>query len=133
MIRGQLALLKKQPKEARDHLQKAHATLTATGHPEPRHVRVLTYLALAEFEADELDAALAHAKEAVAMSRERDKDFPGSERMGSALVVLSKVQKRGGDAAAARAAFAEALTQLQTAVGANSPKAEAAGELLAGL
>ena len=131
MIRGQLALLKKQPKQAREYLQKAHATLTATGRPEPRHVRVLTYLALAEVEADELDAALAHAKEAVAMGRERDKDFPASERVGSALVVLGKAQKAKGDAAAARASFAEALTQLETAVGVNSPKANAARQLVA--
>jgi tetratricopeptide (TPR) repeat protein len=131
MIRGQLAMLKKQPQEAREYLRKAHAALLATGRPEPRHVRVLTYLAEAELQSNDLDAALARAEEAVAMSRERDKEFPASERIGSALMALGKVQKARGNAVAARAAFAEAQTQLEIAVGKSSPKAEAARQLLA--
>ncbi len=61
---------------------------------------------------------------------EQHKDFPTSARVGSALLMLGQVQVALGNKVDARAAFKEALTQLESAVGADTPQAQQARRFL---
>ena len=133
LIRGQLELNKNSPQLALEHLERALAILTATGRPEPRRMQTLVLLAQAELRLSKMDAALARANEAVAVARDQHKDFPSSERVGSALLILGTVQAALRNKADARVALNEALRQLESAVGAETPKALEARRMLAEL
>ena len=133
LIRGQLELNKNSPQAALENLERALAILTATGRPEPRRMQTLVLLAQAELRLSKIDAALIRANEAVAVARDQHKDFPSSERVGSALLILGTVQAAAGNKIEARVALNEALRQLESAAGESTPKALEARRVLAGI
>ena len=117
---------------ARTRLQRAVTIFDAATDRNRIGYRALTLLARTELQLGEVDAAQAHATQAVDQSRAALGGFAHSEWLGSALVAQGLVERARGDAAAARVSWGAAVVELQAAVGDAAPATVEARRLLAG-
>jgi hypothetical protein len=106
--------------------------LDASKNKTRRGFSALTLLARTELQLGDLDAAQAHATQAVAQTRDALGGFAHSEWLGSALVAEGMVQQAHGQAAAAQASWQAALVELQATMGDSAPATAEARQLLAG-
>jgi len=83
--------------------------------------RVLIARGEAELASDDVGAARADAERALEVSRGLQGSKPNSSLTGQSLLLVSSVDERRGDAAAARAAANDALPQLVGTLGAEHP------------
>jgi serine/threonine-protein kinase len=117
---------------ARTRLQHAVAIFDAASDRNRIGYRALTLLARTELQLGELDAAQAHATQAVDQSRAALGGFAHSEWLGSALVAQGLAQRARGEVAAAQASWRAAVAELQPTVGDAAPATAEARRLLAG-
>jgi serine/threonine protein kinase/tetratricopeptide (TPR) repeat protein len=129
---ARLALARGDLPQARTRLSKAVVILDASKNKNRRGFSALTLLARTELQLGDLDAAQAHATQAVAQTRDALGGFAHSEWLGSALVAEGMVQQAHGQAAAAQASWQAALVELQATMGDSAPATAEARQLLAG-
>ena len=121
LVRAQLALTRQSPELARNHIASALAILDKTGKPDGRRCLALGQLAQAQLMLGDRDAALKTAQEAVAYARLHFADFPTSRWGGMAMLSLGRVHSARGDTKLAVDALQNAKTELEAALGADSP------------
>ena len=130
---AQLALGRRQPAIARDHLRRALSIFDAATEKNPNRLRALALLPLADLQLGDGPAASEHATQAVAQARAALAGFASSAWLGNALLAQGTVQKTQGEQAAAAATLREALAQLQGSLGDAAPATQEARTLLTGL
>lgn len=123
VLRAKVALYRRSPQLAREHVSRALEVMDKTGQPDGRRVVALGHLAQAELMLGERDLALKHADEAVAYARLHFADFPTSRWGGVAMLSLGQVHRERGELKLATEALQNAKTQLDAALGADSPVA----------
>jgi serine/threonine-protein kinase len=129
---AQLALARGDLPNARSALLRAVALFEVARDRNRLGIRALSLLARTEQQLGELDAAERHAAQAVAQAREALGGFAHSEWLGSALAAQGLVRHARGDAPGARAAWRDALGELQACVGEGAPATDEVLRLLAG-
>ena len=130
MEEAQLALARRQPTAAREHLRQGLSIFDAGKEWNPNRLRTLTLLARAELQLGNQAAASDDAAQAVAQARATLGGFAQSAWLGEALLVQAEVENAEGDKAAA-ATLAEALGQLRETMGDGAPSTREATTLLA--
>ncbi len=121
LVRAHLALTRKAPTPAREHIARALDIMDKTGKPDGRRCLALAQLAQAQLMLGERDAALKAAQEAVAYARLHFTDFPTSRWGGLAMLSLGRVHRDRGETKLATEALQNATQQLEAALGADSP------------
>ena len=121
LVRAQLALTRQSPELARNHIASALVILDKTGKPDGRRCLALGQLAQAQLMMGDRDAALKTAQEAVAYARLHFAEFPTSRWGGMAMLSLGRVHRARGETKLAADALQNAKTQLDAALGADSP------------
>lgn len=121
LLQARLALIRRAPRTAREHVLLALAVMDKEGRVDGRRVIALGQLAEADLMTGERDAALKHAEEATAYSRKHFADFPTSRWGGLAKLSLGRVHRDRGEQKLAVDALQNAKTELTAALGADSP------------
>jgi len=114
---GLAALNAQQPARAAQQLQAALEAFDAAADRTPARVQAQALLARAEAQLGHAERARQLANDAVAAARADMQGQPHTEWLGSALLAQGAVLAAQGEAAQARAVLAEALNQLQSAMG----------------
>jgi len=133
MIDARLALERKNPAAARDHLRRALEIQDAEKEQDTTRIRALSNLARMELQLGDRRAAADYAHQAVTAAREVSRGFSQSEWLGTALLAEGIVEKDAGAKAEAQATLREALTQLQGSVGDKAALTQEAQALLGAL
>jgi tetratricopeptide (TPR) repeat protein len=123
LLRAKVAIDRRSPELAREHIARALGIMDKAGKPDGRRVIALGQLAQAELMLGERDLALKHANEAVAYARLHFASFPASRWGGMAQLSLGQVRKERTEIKLATDALQAAKIQLDAALGAASPVA----------
>jgi len=102
-------------------LQQALAIFEAAKERDPTQVRALALMALVQQRLGSPEAAREMAQRAVAAAREHGRGFAHTDFLGLALTAQGEVLAQQGRGTEARAALAEAVTQLESTVGHEAP------------
>jgi tetratricopeptide (TPR) repeat protein len=131
LAEAQLSLLRAEPAQAREQLQRALAIFDAAPEKNPLAIRALALLARTDMQLGDAAAATTHAAQAEARARAAASGFAGTEWLGDALLARSVVERARGERAAAQALLREAQTQLHDTLGDDAPASREARALLA--
>ena len=113
---------------ARTALSEAADTFETLHHRS--QMKALALLARVELRLGDIQAAQAHAQEAVALAKARKDGFAHTSWLGSALLSEALVQQARGNASAAAASLNAALIELRDACGDDAPETIAARRAL---
>ena len=131
LLRAELAIARQLPTVARDHIKSAMVKFDGKKGSERFRIHGAILSAQVDLVQGDLNAALESANAATTLTQQTFKDFPNSQQGGMAHLILGKVHLARGELRLAEAALLNAKTQLDASVGANTPKALEATQLLA--
>jgi serine/threonine-protein kinase len=130
LVTARLAVARRDPADARDHLHRALGILDKLTERDPNRIRVLAELVRTDVQLGDLAAATEHARTAITEARRDSQGFAHTEWLGIAFLADGIVKKAVGARSESEADLREALAHLSAAMGTNAPPVQEARALL---